>query len=247
MEIQNDISKRHPQIPLLNIGFFTKPSDKNLYIIIKKLDKIGIAIAMVAQVMDPKSLLVEPLESHAFATIANGYSLFQKRNLAKEDLIALASQVEHLGSLITRGSITKQISSMNADILLAELGKVGTLLHAEIETFLPLAMGPVLEDAPFEALVKQTESKRHQQVIKTTFINDIKKEPIKQEVSDERADRKQEILSVIRSRTVSTLADIKSLVTAYSEKTIQRDLNEMVEMGVIKKEGNKRWTTYKIA
>ncbi len=67
---------------------------------------------------------------------------------------------------------------------------------------------------------------------------------IKTEIKD---NRKKEIMDTIkRQGGVSgvTIKDITKLFTDVSEKTIQRELTEMLQKGQIKKTGEKRWSRY---
>jgi hypothetical protein len=57
-------------------------------------------------------------------------------------------------------------------------------------------------------------------------------------------DRSLKILSIIQNDMEITCRDIISKFPGYSEKTIQRDLNNLVSHGKLKRHGNKRWTTY---
>jgi len=43
------------------------------------------------------------------------------------------------------------------------------------------------------------------------------------------------------------IKDITSLIGDYSEKTVQRDLVALVKAGVLKKEGERRWSKYMLA
>lgn len=56
--------------------------------------------------------------------------------------------------------------------------------------------------------------------------------------------RKQRLMSIIKDREKVTVGELSVLFSEYSEKTIQRDLLEMVERGILRKEGDKRWRTY---
>lgn len=62
----------------------------------------------------------------------------------------------------------------------------------------------------------------------------------------EKTDRKQDILNVIKSHKDASIQDIKKYITDCSDKTLQRDIANLIEAGIIVREGNKRWTTYKI-
>jgi hypothetical protein len=61
------------------------------------------------------------------------------------------------------------------------------------------------------------------------------------------APRSQAILSVVKAKGVVSIRDVAEVVTDCSEKTIQRELLALVEKGVLKKEGERRWSTYRLA
>lgn len=58
--------------------------------------------------------------------------------------------------------------------------------------------------------------------------------------------RKEAILSIIRKRGSVSIKDISSVVIDCSEKTIQRELTSLVEAGVLKKTGERRWSLYSL-
>jgi len=67
---------------------------------------------------------------------------------------------------------------------------------------------------------------------------------IKTEIKD---NRKKEIMDTIKRQGVVsgvTIKDITKLFRDVSEKTIQRELTEMLQKGQIKKTGEKRWSRY---
>jgi hypothetical protein len=78
-------------------------------------------------------------------------------------------------------------------------------------------------------------------------IKDIQKDTFKIEpqkhVSNGK-DRKEKIVNVIREKGEITIKDIASIMPDCSEKTIQRDLADMVLAGGVKKKGERRWTVY---
>ena len=43
------------------------------------------------------------------------------------------------------------------------------------------------------------------------------------------------------------IKDVSPLIKGCSEKTIQRELLSMVKSGILKKEGEKRWSKYSLA
>lgn len=68
---------------------------------------------------------------------------------------------------------------------------------------------------------------------KATENTDLKKEQ-----------RRAGILSVIRTRLNPSIKDIADVIKDCSEKTIQRELLDMVSKGILKKEGERRWSRY---
>lgn len=94
----------------------------------------------------------------------------------------------------------------------------------------------VLQKSPFLKPVSHDESfsERNQLVVK----------PISGEDKKERRDA---IMKTIRSKGQVTIRDISKNIRGCSEKTIQRDLQELIQHGVLIREGEKRWAVYKLA
>lgn len=58
------------------------------------------------------------------------------------------------------------------------------------------------------------------------------------------SDRKGQVLEMLKNRGALGIKDIARVITDCSEKTIQRLLNTLIKEGLIKKEGERRWSTY---
>jgi predicted HTH transcriptional regulator len=59
--------------------------------------------------------------------------------------------------------------------------------------------------------------------------------------------RRNDVLNVIKTKGQVSIKDITSLLRDTSVKTAQRELLQLVKEGVLKKEGEKRWSTYRLA
>jgi predicted HTH transcriptional regulator len=70
------------------------------------------------------------------------------------------------------------------------------------------------------------------------------KEKESNEKSFKMEERKRIILNFFKEKDKLTLKDISVLLPQYGEKTIQRELLSMVAIGVLDREGKKRWTQY---
>jgi predicted HTH transcriptional regulator len=58
--------------------------------------------------------------------------------------------------------------------------------------------------------------------------------------------RTDRILSVLKAQPSASIKDITDTIKDVSEKTIQRDLNALIKDGVIKREGERRWSKYSV-
>jgi hypothetical protein len=56
--------------------------------------------------------------------------------------------------------------------------------------------------------------------------------------------RMEKILQFVRSHAHSSIKDIASVIKDCSEKTIQRELAVLIQQGLIKKVGERRWSVY---
>ncbi len=58
-------------------------------------------------------------------------------------------------------------------------------------------------------------------------------------------ERKNTLFSALKERGASSVGDLSRIFNgSIGEKTIQRELNAMAAVGMIKKEGDKRWRRY---
>ncbi len=62
----------------------------------------------------------------------------------------------------------------------------------------------------------------------------------------DRLNRKTSILNFIKQNKEAQIKDILTYIGDCSEKTIQRELNELIKDGLLKKEGDRRWSKYSL-
>lgn len=58
--------------------------------------------------------------------------------------------------------------------------------------------------------------------------------------------RRERILDIIKDKGEATIKDISTTITDCSEKTIQRELIDMIKDNVILRDGERRWSKYKL-
>lgn len=59
-------------------------------------------------------------------------------------------------------------------------------------------------------------------------------------------DRSERIKTVLDAKPAATIKDIAEVITDVSEKTIQRELNSLIEKGQVVRDGERRWSKYSI-
>lgn len=59
-------------------------------------------------------------------------------------------------------------------------------------------------------------------------------------------DRADRIKTVLEAKPQATIKDIAEVITDVSEKTIQRELNSLIEKGQVMREGERRWSRYSV-
>ncbi len=146
----------------------------------------------------------------------------------------LFSQIETLlGGAVFAGLISEK----NSSIIVYEMKMFLSSLLAEdfennLEQIFAIDHGALL--------VKKDTYKTHishqpKALIQKTFTENTFK------TKDARQDK---ILSFINDRKSAVIKDITTLFPDVSEKTIQRELNSLIDSGKITKRGSKRWSIY---
>lgn len=69
---------------------------------------------------------------------------------------------------------------------------------------------------------------------------------VRTETSGPTISRRDRIIEVLRDNPDATIKDIVSVVTDCSEKTIQRELITMIKDNIVVREGERRWSKYKL-
>lgn len=64
------------------------------------------------------------------------------------------------------------------------------------------------------------------------------------EDSKGQSDRMTLILELVRKRKSASIKDIAAVIRGCSEKTIQRELTVLIERGLVRRQGERRWSVY---
>ncbi len=243
----------------------------------KKTEKIATAIYMVTDFMPDWEPLKRELRNHALGLLTGTRAVSARSAEARSALAdEVVRTMEDTVALVTLASTIGLVSGMNARILASEIGKAkeGILRHygtpAAAVSVHPGYANVILSEAMFEtgsidaegpAVATDAITKRHdfdigQNTQKRPVVTVPALEPQarrKPEIVAKKTDigikiaRRNDVLNVVRSKGKVSIKDITTIMKDMGEKTVQRELLALVKEGVLSKEGEKRWSTYRIA
>lgn len=187
-------------------------------------------------------------------------------NLAVENLVVLKKSLETAYSVGLVSSMNFEVISNECDEIISVIFDAGTDVFTTDPTInqkyfsvekKPNVQGVLSQGRDYSKPVRREDykgqTKGHNDVLNNIGAVNINQTSIKSTVSkvanssvfnkDSRGDR---VLNIIENRGEVTIKDISILVTDFSEKTIQRELNNLVTKGVVKRTGERRWSRYSL-
>ncbi len=162
---------------------------------------------------------------------------------------ALSKELLALSSLLAIARTGNLLSSMNADLIARE----SHILLEEIASYEEPRLS--FEHIPTLAELSKATPKSEVRVQKVEVVKAPRpaSAPVaaapKGQIKDTpaRGSRREAVLSILGSKGPSHIKDISMLIRDVSEKTIQRELQTLVDEGKVTKEGKRRWTKYTLA
>ena len=230
----------------LNVPFSYSGQSAFIY---KKTEKLVIATNLVAGLIKDNSTLSGTLFSKTLdllsavsnsLLVAPAVSIGERRSAALRALALIAE----ITTLYDVGHYSKQVSEMNTTLLKREFTLLFKTIseemvdRSEIATYLTRDF--FTETAP-------AIHKGHDKGQSMSFIKPIRTAVGTHSVpSEDRADRRSLILKTIREKGEVGVNDVANGIKGVGGKTIQRELLAMVAEGVLRKQGERRWTRYSI-
>ncbi len=214
------------------------------------------AVFAVCGVMDESDQLKTKIKDLSLTLISNAVNL---KDIEFADADKLVGEIEKksilLMSMLDIASITGSISEMNGGILkeeftafLVELQKFSGQFKNQKEGSIKSILSS--NDIVYSSNERQLDS---QPRISSSIINTAKtSQPLVNGVKNgtnghKRKDtRRVTILEFIKGHGNASIKDIAPNIVGCSEKTIQRELMELIREGRIKKEGERRWSRYSV-
>lgn len=215
-------------------GGETLLSDRHYYnYIFKKTEKIVCAVFYILQQKKDKEVhkkdTITDIEQAAKQTLERViHTLSLEPHEAPPHLKDLLAGLVALQSYLEVGRFAGVLSDEAVDVLVGELEGVMRSTTRYIKD--------AGKSLTFEEEMERTSQPRPQREHTAT----------PQALRTNQGSRQHAIKRIIEERDTVSIKDISEHIKDCSEKTIQRELNDMIEKGLIKREGERRWSQYSL-
>ena len=199
--------------------------------IVRKSERLASALYVITGFIEPDEPLRKRLRACALDLINRS---IEKRGLSGAGIESFSARCLEIGNILSAAESCGLVSGMNASLISDEYGMLASFVR-EHET----KIGERPQESfgsPFPSIghnvARPLENKRRSYQTKDSL--------------NRNSDRKSKILSLFNIKDRISIKDAVQGIEGCSEKTLQRDLLSMVASGVLIKEGERRWSTYRL-
>jgi len=214
--------------------------------IFKKTEKIVSVVFYILNNIDhnkKSETHVSNIASKAHFAHENALRTLEVKPLnATEVLEQFAQSLIGLDSALRIASVS---GAFTADVLYTVSGEIDTVLRT-LSTYISSNGGIESTLSTFDTAAERTSSTRRT-AAPSGGTRAQARQSAAPSVAANTADRRTRISTILEAKGEATIKDISEIVTDCSEKTIQRELNAMIEDNVVKREGERRWSKYSLA
>lgn len=243
-----------------SLGFFS--AEDYLIYVFKKTEKITSALYLISGLLKDNEPIKWELRDRGIDLLSSSFdascSLPGDKNAVIQSLFTAA--LETL-SLLNVAKISNLISDMNYRLLVREIDYVIGLLRDRLAQNAENA-GYVLSESFFKTpdlfssgfrasginghFSSAKVSDRFEKSKKENYVQNTDVIQGHVDIKVKKNQRQEMILNTLKDQTNLTIKDFSKVIKNCSEKTIQRELIELVNRGVVKREGERRWSRYSL-
>lgn len=247
-QVQIKSKEAHLEDFVLEKSIFNNIFEKDIrrVFIYKKAERLAKAVHLIAPAFSESASLRNRIDAIAIGLIDAAIVPFGTvRTVLSRELLALSSIL----SIARTGGL---LSAMNTDLITREAHSLLQEVAGYEEPRLFLDEVPTLSSiakSAFSQESRQDTSSRVQKPVAPDQYARDRHQKHKGHIKDTEQvkDRRETILSVIKNKQKASIKDISTLLRGISEKTVQRELSALIEEGRVRKEGERRWSTYQLA
>jgi len=231
-----------------SLGFFS--AEDYLIYIFKKTEKITSALYLVSGLLKDEEPMKWELRDKGMDLLSSSFTASSSVPGDKNSVIqSLFTAALETISLLNVAHISNLVSEMNHRILVREIDNIVRLLKDRLTSNAENA-GYILSEQFFKTpdLFSSGFSDTHNSINKGQAERPSSKGISNGHIvtQQKKSIRQEQITNILKGQSNLTIKDFSKVIKDCSEKTIQRELLELVDKGVIKKEGERRWSRYSL-
>lgn len=259
----NSVSGFNDPINWKSLGFFS--AEEYLVYVFKKTEKITAALYLVSGLLKDEEPMKWELRDRGMDLLSSSFTASSSMPGDKNAVIqSLFSAALETISLLNVARISNLITEMNHNLLVREIDNIVSMLRDRLvqnaqnagyilsESFFKtpnlFTTGFKAEGRPDDRTTSSGSATRgsngQNRAGEQTQNKGIAR--VSADTAAKKNDRQDRILGILKDQTNLTVKDFARVITDVSEKTIQRELLDLVQKGVIKKEGERRWSRYSL-
>lgn len=162
----------------------------------------------------------------------------ETRSYAAEDIIR--SVAHTLVSLESKLNVAQVAGVVSPDVVTVIHNEIDSVLRG-LNKYLSSEAEPLTFDTPEQSSTGHTQQRTNTQQKRT-----VSEQTAASTGAAPQVDRRERIKTILEAKGEATIKDISEIVTDVSEKTIQRELNAMIEDSTVKRQGERRWSRYSL-
>jgi hypothetical protein len=164
---------------------------------------------------------------------------------AKDRIFPFQQSLVALEGNLRIANAARAISDEVLTLLLTEVDLIQRYLRNHFSIATPVSL-KALEELGISKFSKERSASSE---VRRRGVTNIPKGDISSDahmVYSQLVDRATRIKTVLEAKPQATIKDIAEVITDVSEKTIQRELNSLIEKGQVMREGERRWSKYSV-
>jgi DNA-binding transcriptional ArsR family regulator len=172
---------------------------------------------------------------------------------AKEKIFSFQQSLVALEGVLRIGNAARVLTDEVLALLLNEVDLVQRYLRNHFLGSVPLTVREQSDSqthvSPSAIIDRPKTERRTTSAVRPSRVT-IPKGDISSDahmVYSQLVDRSVRIRTVLEAKPEATIKDIAEVITDVGEKTIQRELNSLIEKGQVIRQGERRWSKYSLA
>lgn len=212
-------------------------SNEHHAFVVKKSERLASALYVITGFIPPEEPIRTRLRVCALDVISRSAD---HSSLGEAGVESFAATCIEIGVILETAKSGGLVSAMNAELIHGEYVSLASFVRENKEKISRrgLNVRESLEDEVWNTIDKGHNKRPLQTASKIRYIS-------KNKGQNGMSDRSSLILGLFKNKEKISIKDAIESMGGVSEKTVQRELLALVKSGVLIKEGERRWSTYK--